>query len=118
MIDINDLIPKYQFGDSIALLVLKEDFESTNPICVQVDLDNLVFDVIQPIGHYLKFGTFTSTDLPSDEFKYQDKINRKFTNDSILKMLMEFTNTRFPDTINKSIESDNILIEGGYKQWL
>lgn len=95
IVDINDLLPRYILGNSVIILVYKEDFDLKNQIGVMVDFGNLVIGSVQETAKYLTYQPYKLFDLKNYSGEFHDKISRKFKDTDILSMLIEFTKIRF-----------------------
>ncbi len=92
-IELNDLLPVYELGNNIFLMILEEDLGKVNSLCVQVNLYTNSFGDIMEIGKYMTFNPFSPIDFKNPDIRkvYQLLIRSKFIEAEISNMLTEFT---------------------------
>ncbi len=90
---LEELVPVYELGDSIILLVPETELAKPRRLCVQVNLGMHKFDEIMEVGRYLTFNPFEPIDYKNKLLResYYLLINRKFTDKMVEEMLVRFT---------------------------
>lgn len=90
---LEELVPVYELGDSIILLVPETELAKPRRLCVQVNLGMHKFDEIMEVARYLTFNPFEPIDYKNELLResYYLLIQRKFTDKKVEEMLVRFT---------------------------
>lgn len=93
VIDLYDLRAVAQFAGSFVLFVHKNDIGREKPLCTQLNMGMKRFDVVQPLGNYLKFNPFEPVDHTNEELHrlYHRAICDHLEPEEILRLMHEFS---------------------------